>query len=133
MLARTLNRVRRSSNKRVQTVNKRCYAYDASNKAHQTIHDKVTNNKLVLFMKGNPEQPRCGFSKAAVDTLNREETQFEHVDVLQDSEIREAIKQYSDWPTIPQAYLNGEFIGGCDILMSLSREGDLAEMLKKEK
>ncbi len=91
----------------------------------------VKNNPVVLFMKGSPLFPQCGFSSRAVAILNHLNTEFESVDVLQDQGIRQGIKAYSDWPTIPQLYVGGEFVGGSDIMMEMYENGELAELLGK--
>ena len=93
----------------------------------------VKNNAVVLFMKGSPLFPQCGFSSRAVAILNHLNTEFESVDVLQDQGIRQGIKAYSDWPTIPQLYVGGEFVGGSDIMMEMYESGELAEMLNGDK
>ena len=91
----------------------------------------VEANDVVLFMKGSPLFPQCGFSSRAVAILNHLETQFESVDVLQDQGIRQGIKEFSDWPTIPQLYVKGEFVGGSDIMMEMYESGELAELVGK--
>ncbi len=96
--------------------------------AHTRIADLVGANKAVLFMKGTPLFPQCGFSSTAVAILERLNAEFAHVDVLSDPEIRQAIKSYSDWPTIPQLYVDGEFVGGSDIMMEMYQAGELAEL-----
>ncbi len=93
------------------------------------IDQIVKNNDVVLFMKGTPLFPQCGFSSRAVAILDRLGATYETVDVLQDPEIRQAIKQYSDWPTIPQLYAKGEFVGGSDIMMEMFENGELQELL----
>jgi len=98
--------------------------------AQERISDLVTNNKVVLFMKGNPTMPQCGFSARATTILTHLGAEFAHVDVLSDPEIRQGIKTYSNWPTIPQLYINGEFVGGSDIMMELYQSGDLAAQLQ---
>ncbi len=92
----------------------------------------VKGNPVVLFMKGTPLFPQCGFSSRAVSILNHLEVEFESVDVLQDQGIRQGIKSYSDWPTIPQLYVGGEFLGGSDIMMEMYESGELAEALGKK-
>ncbi|USU08756.1 Grx4 family monothiol glutaredoxin [Sphingomonadaceae bacterium OTU29MARTA1] len=92
----------------------------------------VKNNAVVLFMKGSPLFPQCGFSSRAVAILDHLNVEYESVDVLQDQGIRQGIKAYSDWPTIPQLYANGEFIGGSDIMMEMYESGELATVLKGE-
>lgn len=95
------------------------------------IKDTVTNNKVVLYMKGSPKFPQCGFSSVASQILNACGAEFVAVDVLQDMDIREGIKQYANWPTIPQLYVGGEFIGGADIMRSMYQSGELQELLAK--
>lgn len=90
----------------------------------------IANNKVVLFMKGNRSFPQCGFSAAVVEVLKRHGVPFETINVLQDAGVREGIKQFSSWPTIPQLYVNGEFIGGCDIVREMDANGELADKLK---
>ncbi len=92
----------------------------------------VKNNKVVLFMKGSPLFPQCGFSSRAVAILDHLNVEYESVDVLQDQGIRQGIKAYSDWPTIPQLYADGEFVGGSDIMMEMYESGELATLLKGE-
>ena len=93
----------------------------------------VKANKVVLFMKGSPLFPQCGFSSRAVAILNHLGAEFESVDVLQDQGIRLGIKAYSDWPTIPQLYVDGEFVGGSDIMMEMYESGELAELFGGER
>ncbi len=90
----------------------------------------VTNHKVLLFMKGNRSFPQCGFSAAVVEVLKRHGVPFETINVLQDASVREGIKQFSSWPTIPQLYINGEFIGGCDIVREMDASGELADKLQ---
>jgi monothiol glutaredoxin len=90
------------------------------------IDHLVQNNKVVLFMKGNRSFPQCGFSAAVVEVLKKHGVEFHAVNVLQDPAIREGIKEYSEWPTIPQLYIGGEFVGGCDIVREMDANGDLA-------
>ena len=96
------------------------------------ITDIVKANDVVLFMKGTALFPQCGFSSRAVAILDHLGVPFETVDVLQDQEIRAGIKEYSDWPTIPQLYVKGEFVGGSDIMMEMFESGELQELLKAE-
>ena len=96
-----------------------------------TIRDQVTGNHVVLYMKGTPQFPQCGFSANAVNILKRCGVQdFFSVDVLSNPEIRQGIKEYANWPTIPQLYVSGEFVGGSDIMIELFQSGELQEMLK---
>ena len=98
--------------------------------AHNRIAGIVENNDVVLFMKGTALFPQCGFSSRAVAILDRLGVQYETVDVLQDPEIRQGIKEYSDWPTIPQLYVKGEFVGGSDIMMEMFESGELQELVQ---
>ena len=97
------------------------------------ISTLVGDNDVVLFMKGTPLFPQCGFSSRAVAILDHCGVQYESVDVLQDMEIRQGIKTYSDWPTIPQLYVKGEFVGGSDIMMEMFESGELHQLFGKEK
>src|SRR5215207_9985245 len=97
--------------------------------ASDRIEQLVKSNDVVLFMKGSTLFPQCGFSSRAVAILDRLGVSFETVDVLQDQEIRNGIKEYSDWPTIPQLYVKGEFVGGSDIMMEMFESGELKQML----
>ena len=99
----------------------------------ERINNLVSNNEVCLFMKGTPEVPQCGFSLAVSNVLKHLEVNFKGINVLDDNDIREGIKQYSDWPTIPQLYVKGEFIGGCDIVKEMFEKGDLKSLLEKEK
>lgn len=94
------------------------------------IEKHISDNGIVLFMKGNATFPQCGFSGKVVSVLNALGAKYFVVDVLQDEEIREGIKSFSNWPTIPQLYINGDFVGGCDIILDLHESGDLAKMLE---
>ena len=100
--------------------------------ARSKIDDIVKANDVVLFMKGTALFPQCGFSSRAIAILDRLEANYETVDVLQDPEIRNGIKEYSDWPTIPQLYVKGEFVGGSDIMMEMFESGELQELLKAD-
>ena len=95
----------------------------------EQIKQTVTDNKVVLFMKGNASFPQCGFSGRAIQILQTLETEFVTVDVLSNDAVREGIKTYSNWPTIPQLYINGEFIGGSDIMTEMYEAGELKQSL----
>jgi len=97
--------------------------------ANDRIAELVNKNDVVLFMKGTALFPQCGFSSRAVAILDRLEAKYETVDVLQDPEIRQGIKEYSEWPTVPQLYVRGEFVGGSDIMMEMFESGELQELL----
>jgi monothiol glutaredoxin len=100
----------------------------------QRIKEQVTGHPVVLYMKGTPQFPQCGFSAAAVQILNACGAQdLFTVDVLQDAEIRQGIKSYANWPTIPQLYVRGEFIGGSDIMREMHQSGELQKLLAEEK
>ena len=93
------------------------------------IQGLVDSNDVLLFMKGSPLFPQCGFSSRAIAILNHLGVEFESVDVLQDQGVRQGIKAFSDWPTIPQPYVKGEFVGGSDIMMEMYESGELAQLL----
>ena len=95
------------------------------------ITEIVSGNAVVLFMKGTPLFPQCGFSSKAVAILDHLGVEFASVDVLQDAEIRSGIKEFSDWPTIPQLYVQGEFLGGSDIMMEMFESGELNQVIQK--
>jgi monothiol glutaredoxin len=97
--------------------------------AQARIIETIRLHPIVLFMKGNPSRPQCGFSAAVVQTLAHYGVPFQAVDVLADPPVRQAIKTFSDWPTIPQLYVGGAFIGGCDIVSEMHKTGELAEAL----
>jgi monothiol glutaredoxin len=97
---------------------------------HARIEKILSENKIVLFMKGSPQFPQCGFSARATAILNECGAKFHSVDVLQDPEIREGIKVYGNWPTVPQLYVNKELIGGSDIMMEMFEAGELQPVLK---
>jgi monothiol glutaredoxin len=99
-----------------------------------TIRQQVEGHPVVLYMKGSPKMPMCGFSATATQILSKCGAQDVFtVDVLQDPEIREGIKQYANWPTIPQLYVNGEFVGGCDIMREMFQSGELQKVLSTAK
>lgn len=98
--------------------------------ALEQIKQEINNNEVVLFMKGTPSFPQCGFSAAVIQILTNLDVKFKTVDVLEEPFIRDEIKRYSDWPTIPQLYINGEFVGGCDIVREMYETNELVELLK---
>jgi monothiol glutaredoxin len=97
------------------------------------IQQTISDNDIVLYMKGTKDLPQCGFSATVSHILKTLGVDFLDVDVLRDSEIRQGIKDFSDWPTIPQLYVKGEFIGGCDIVKEMFQSGELQELLKEKK
>ena len=97
----------------------------------QRIKKEIESNPVTVFMKGTAEQPMCGFSAQVVQILKSYGIPFHTINVLEDDDIRDGIKQYTNWPTIPQIYVKGKFIGGCDITMELHRKGDLGKILKE--
>ena len=94
------------------------------------IQEHIDNNEVCLFMKGTPDAPQCGFSMAVTNMLKLLELDFHSVNVLEDQKIREGIKVYSDWPTIPQLYIKKEFVGGCDIVKEMYENGELKKVLE---
>ena len=94
------------------------------------IDQMVKDNKIMVFMKGSKLMPQCGFSNHVVQILNKMGVPYETFNVLEDMDMRQGIKQYSDWPTIPQVYINGEFVGGCDIMDELDKNGELQQMVE---
>ena len=98
---------------------------------NENIKKIITENDICLFMKGTPESPQCGFSMAVSNILKHLKVKFIGINVLEDENLRQGIKEFSDWPTIPQLYVNGEFIGGCDIIKEMFEKGELQELLKK--
>jgi len=95
---------------------------------NEKIKDIISKNDVVLFMKGTPEMPQCGFSMTVVNILKELKVKFIGVDVLADPEIRQGIKDFSNWPTVPQLYVKGEFIGGCDIAKEMFKNGELKKL-----
>ena len=95
------------------------------------IDNEVKKNKIIIYMKGTKAEPQCGFSAAVVDVFNTLGVGFETRDILSDNELREGIKKYSNWPTIPQVYINGKFIGGCDITRELYETGELQKIIQE--
>ena len=96
------------------------------------IQNHIDNNEVCLFMKGTPDAPQCGFSMAVSNMLKILEVNFKGINVLEDQNLREGIKTFSDWPTIPQLYINKEFVGGCDIVKEMYESGELAKMLESK-
>jgi monothiol glutaredoxin len=94
------------------------------------IQGYIQSNRVLLFMKGTKQFPQCGFSARAVEALKRSGAEFETINVLSDPEIREGIKEFSNWPTIPQVYIDGQFVGGSDILLELFQSGELAKLVR---
>ena len=103
-----------------------------SEEIKKKINDLVKNNKVCLFMKGTPEVPQCGFSLAVANILKHLNVKFKSVNVLENDEIRQEVKLYSDWPTIPQLYIMGKFIGGSDIVKEMFEKGELKTLLERE-
>ncbi|MGB7815262.1 MAG: Grx4 family monothiol glutaredoxin [Methylotenera sp.] len=101
--------------------------------AQAVIKETVTSNPVVLYMKGSPKFPQCGFSNLATQILDACNAKYVAVDVLADQEIREGIKQYANWPTIPQLYVKGEFVGGADIMRAMYENGELQTLLESAK
>ena len=100
--------------------------------ARERIEKVISENPVVLFMKGTPEFPQCGFSGQVIQILDYLGAPVHGVNVLEDADIREGVKQYANWPTIPQLYINGEFVGGCDITREMFQSGELAALFDKE-
>ena len=97
---------------------------------NELINNEIKSNEVCLFMKGTPDAPQCGFSMAVTNMLKLLEVNFQSVNVLEDQNIREGIKAFSDWPTIPQLYIQKEFVGGCDIVKEMYETGELAKLLE---
>ena len=98
----------------------------------ERIQSEIASNDVVLFMKGTPVFPQCGFSAATVQILTTLGVKFKAVDVLKDPEIRQGIKEFSNWPTIPQLYVKGEFVGGCDIIREMFETGELQQLFEQK-
>ena len=101
--------------------------------AKQKIQNTIESNDVVLFMKGTPDMPQCGFSMTVANVLKMLNIKFDGVNVLEDEEIRNEIKAFSDWPTIPQLYIKGEFVGGCDIVKEMFEKKELQALLEEKK
>ena len=104
----------------------------SDNPAFKQIEHEIATNDVVLFMKGSPVFPQCGFSAAVVQILSHIGVKFKGVDVLSDPGIRQGIKEFSNWPTIPQLYVNGEFVGGCDIIREMFETGELQQLFEQK-
>ena len=100
---------------------------------NKKIKDELDKHEICLFMKGTPEVPQCGFSLAVANVLKHLEVNFKGINVLEDTDLREGIKEFSNWPTIPQLYIKGEFIGGCDIVKEMFEQRDLQKKLVEKK
>jgi monothiol glutaredoxin len=104
----------------------------SDNTVHDRIRQDISENQVVLFMKGTPVFPQCGFSAAVVQILSHVGVKFKGIDVLSDPSLRQGIKEFSEWPTIPQLYVKGEFVGGCDIVTEMFQSGELETLLTKK-
>ena len=113
-----------SPRKKVDTSN------DSESEIHELIDSHVKSNRIMLYMKGSPSQPMCGFSATVVSILKKSGADFSSVNVLDYPEVRDGVKRYSQWPTIPQLYVDGEFVGGCDIVRDMDESGELLALLK---
>ena len=100
---------------------------------NEKIKNLISENNVCLFMKGTPDAPECGFSMAVTNVLKHLKVNFKGINVLEDENLRKGIKDFSDWPTIPQLYVKGEFIGGCDIVKEMFEKGQLKELLEEKK
>lgn len=128
VLMRTAGQVLRQS--AVPHLGLRLFSAEVSSNKDK-IGQLVKNNKVVVFMKGVPEAPKCGFSNAVVQILRMHGVPYDSHNVLENEDLRQGVKEFSDWPTIPQIFINGEFVGGCDIMLQLHQNGELIEELKK--
>ncbi|ODQ63599.1 glutaredoxin, partial [Nadsonia fulvescens var. elongata DSM 6958] len=111
------------------------FARFISDDTRNAIQGAIESAPVVLFMKGTPDFPQCGFSRTTIQALGHQgvdPNKFAAFNVLEDQELRDGVKEFSQWPTIPQLYVKGEFIGGCDIVVEMSRSGELADLLEKE-
>ena len=104
----------------------------AENQVFERIRGEIDANDVVLFMKGTPMFPQCGFSAAVVHVLNEMGVAFKGIDVLTDPPIRQGVKDFSNWPTVPQLYVKGEFVGGCDIVREMAQSGELAQLFSEQ-
>ncbi|XP_055715439.1 glutaredoxin-related protein 5, mitochondrial [Phlebotomus papatasi] len=126
-----LGRIARQGNFPVKYFANYAKFYCTAAPVSQEIDKMVKKSKVVVFMKGNPEAPRCGFSNAVVQVMRMHGVPYDSYDVLSDESLRQGIKDFSNWPTIPQVFINGEFVGGCDIMLQMHQNGELIEELKK--
>ena len=113
-----------------QSTSKVSKASENDNELHDFLKNAVESHEVLLFMKGSPNAPQCGFSARVSQILKKHQVDFSSADVLSSPEVREGIKKFSEWPTIPQLYVNGEFIGGCDIVSDMDDNGELEDLLK---
>ena len=104
----------------------------SDNPAHTTIKSTIDANPVVLFMKGTPQFPQCGFSSMVVQILDHLGVEYDTANVLESDDLRQGIKEFSDWPTIPQLYVKGEFVGGCDIIREMFEKGELRPFLEEK-
>ncbi|MDY0870313.1 Grx4 family monothiol glutaredoxin [Dongia rigui] len=102
----------------------------SDNPVFDRIRDDIGSNDVVLYMKGTPVFPQCGFSAAVVQVLSHLGVKFKGIDILQDPSLRQGVKEFTNWPTIPQLYVKGEFVGGCDIIREMYESGELQQLLK---
>ena len=101
---------------------------------NSTIRDQIANNRVVLYMKGTPQMPQCGFSATAAEILRRcGVDEYASFNILEDEALRQGVKEFSNWPTIPQLYVDGEFVGGCDIMREMYQSGELQQLLATQK
>ena len=103
-----------------------------TNPVFTRIEEDINKSDIVLYMKGSPMFPQCGFSAAVIEVLNHFQVEFEAFDVLQDPALRDGVKQFSEWPTIPQLYVKGEFVGGCDIIREMAASGELSGLFEQK-
>lgn len=129
MARRLIKQFDQTSLIRNEIPNLRFFATDSITK--EQLEKMVKNNKVVVFMKGVPDAPKCGFSNAVVQILRMHAVNYDSHDVLTSDSLRQGIKDFTNWPTIPQVFINGEFIGGCDLMLQMHQNGELIEELKK--
>lgn len=129
MARRLIGQINHTSWMRNEITSLRFFSTDSIPK--EQLEKIVKNNKVVVFMKGIPDAPKCGFSNAVVQILRMHGVNYDSHDVLENDSIRQGIKDFTNWPTIPQVFINGEFVGGCDILLQMHQNGELIDELKK--